>query len=773
MKRVAVFSALLVSILTAQWLERYIYFGDSLNGPYAPDRIFYNPGNNNVFVFGDDWGVLVFDGVSGRKIARIDLPDYPAGFCYHPQANKLYVAGTEVVVIDAAACRIIRTISPGYTTEHICYNPANNRVYAAGGSLLSVIDAARDTLIMNVGLPGPAAAIACAPRVNKVYCVMTNERVAVFDCDQNRVIRTFYTGAGPYTTLYNEQTNRLYIAEGYDEDIAVVDCEQDSVLRWLVAGYEPHRLCLNPVSGKFYCADGEGNWFGIYDARADTLIRWLYLGEEMQGGLVWDSIDNLVYVSLTDRDSLAVIDGVTDELVRQVPTPGREPSGLAYNPRQNLVYCAERGSDRVTFYDGRTGAVVGEVSTEVPGASKLVYISATDRVFCKVHSDSIFPVDCATGRTGVPIELPFSPVELIEVAEVNRVYAFPMWGEAIAVIDIAGDTLSKIIPVSGVPLQPVRATGQNRIYFVLYEQRTGFYGLNCETDSIDESVTTDSFPALLGYAAGRLYFAEGAGTRRLIAYDVAGRQRVAEISPGCYPQSLYPLPELNLVAVSSRDQDSLVFIDCSTHAVTGALRFRYGFYYLIYNPANRRLYLPAYGDTMYVVDPVLPAVVDTVEGDFAGPCRVVDPIASKLYFGDERRVTVFDCQSNRIVVVIPLPGLASGCAFSPPNRRMFFSVSGVGGLAVIRDTTMTGVSEPRPVLSDGRSLPTVVCRQLNLPLEFQGPGRQFYLADPAGRRVQVLKPGVNELDRLAPGVYFILSSNRQEQAQIRRLIIVR
>ncbi|MCX7731958.1 MAG: hypothetical protein N2248_02195 [candidate division WOR-3 bacterium] len=773
MKRVAVFSALLVSILTAQWLERYIYLGDSLNGPYAPDRIFYNPGNNNVFVFGDGPVVLVFDGVSGRKIARIDLPAYPAGFCYHPQANKLYVAGTEVVVIDAAASRIIRTISPGYTTEHICYNPANNRIYAAGGNLLSVIDAASDTLIMHVGLPGPSAAIACAPRVNKVYCVMTNERVAVFDCHQNRVIRTFYTGAGPYTTLYNEQTNRLYIAEGYDEDIAVVDCERDSVLRWLVAGYEPHRLCLNPVSGKFYCADGDGDWFGIYDARADTLIRWLYLGEEVQGGLVWDSVDNLVYVSLTDLDSLVVIDGVTDELVRQVPTPGREPSGLAYNPRQNIIYCAETGSDRVTFYDGRTGAVVGRVSTEAPWPRKLTYISGTDRIFCIVNSDTVFPVDCATGRVGFPIEIPFSITELIEVPDFNRVYVFPQEEGAIAVIECPEDTLSKIISVSGVPLQPVRATEQNRIYFILSEQWTGLHGLNCETDSIDEYVMTDSFPALLGYAAGRLYFAEGADTRRLVAYDVAGRRRVAEISPGCYPRSLYPLPGLNLVAVFSWYRDSLVFIDCSTHTVTGMLYFRYGVYYVIYNPVNRRLYLPAYGDTMYVVDPVLPAVVDTVVGDFAGPCWAVDTIASRIYFGAERGVTIFDCQRNRVVNEIPLPGGTVSCAFSPPNRRMFFSVPAIGGLAVIRDTTMVGVGEQKPVLSDSRSLPTVVCRQLRLPLEFQGASPQFYLADPAGRRVQMLKPGVNELGGIAPGVYFIVSSNRQEPAQIRRLIIVR
>ncbi len=125
------------------------------------------------------------------------------------------------------------------------------------------------------------------------------------------------------------------------------------------------------------------------------------------------------------------------------------------------------------------------------------------------------------------------------------------------------------------------------------------------------------------------------------------------------------------------------------------LRFRYGIYYVIYNPVNHRLYLPAYGDTMYVVDPVLPAVVDRVAGDFAGPCRGVDTIASRIYFGDERRVIIFDCQSNRVVNEIPLPGVTVSCAFSPPNRRMFFSVPAVGGLAVIRDTAMVGIGEQK------------------------------------------------------------------------------
>ncbi len=182
----------------------------------------------------------------------------------------------------------------------------------------------------------------------------------------------------------------------------------------------------------------------------------------------------------------------------------------------------------MTIYDGASSAVVGGISTELPGVSELVYTPATDRVYCDVYSDTIFPLDCVTVRTGVPIELPFSSVEVIEVAGLNRMYVFPMWGRAIAVINCPEDTLSRIIPVPGIPKQPLRATEHNRIYFVQYEQPTGFYGLNCVTDSIDEYVMTDFFPALLGYAAGRIYFAEGerrAGWSPMILPDGSEWQR--------------------------------------------------------------------------------------------------------------------------------------------------------------------------------------------------------------------------------------------------------
>ncbi len=79
------------------------------------------------------------------------------------------------------------------------------------------------------------------------------------------------------------------------------------MIRGISLGYHTDDLCYNSVNNRIYAVGG--NLVSVIDARADTMIRWLYLGEEVQGGLVWDSIDNLVYVSLTDHDSLAVIDG--------------------------------------------------------------------------------------------------------------------------------------------------------------------------------------------------------------------------------------------------------------------------------------------------------------------------------------------------------------------------------------------------------------------------------------------------------------------------------
>lgn len=781
MVRCGIWVLVLATVVSGQWLETSIFLPDSVGGPVNPERIFYNPGNNNVFIFGADPTVLVLDGNTGRKIGRIDLRQSAGGFCYNYRENKIYVAGGGVTVIDAAGSRVLKILDLGYYSRDICYNPNLNRVYAVGESRVTVIDAAEDTIIRIITLPNYSAGdIACATQVNKVYCILNNEDVAVIDCATDSIIKIFYSGAGPYEMLYNHLANRLYIAEGYDEDITVVDCDRDTVLRWLVAGYEPGLMCLNPVSNKFYCADWSRNWFGIYDARADTLIRWLYLGNFKQSGLVFDSIDNLVYVSLFSQDSVAVIDGVSDEVLRTVPIAGRNPYGLAYNPRQQLIYCAEYASASVSFYNAPTSEPVGSVQFFRYEPRILTYISGMDRIYCaNPNLRSIIPLSCAQNHIREQINLSTLPKYFSYAPAVNRAYAFSVYDSTIVVIDCAAETVRKVIRLPGKPGNAVYAPDSNRIYCALLvpeDERIAM--INCTTDSITGEFGTLENPVILGYLPDyhRLYFVEGE-QRRLVAYDVLSHQRIAEMNLGGEPAQICFIPDLNLLGVRFAYAEYLLFIDCANHTIRSALGIPQGTARMIYNPLNNLIYLATYSDTIMVIAPEQPMVVDTIPVNcyFDNASLTLDTIANKLYLSGsyQNSLVVIDCQANRVCATIPLNDYPAALTWSPPNRRMYVAVPGRAAVAVIRDSSVVGMAEQPLCANVRQTIPTVVRGSLNLNTGFFVNGGPVFLLDASGRRCRNLYSGNNDLRGLAPGVYFLVPREKSGRNEIRKLIVTR
>ena len=781
LKVLGLFFSVIATVATAQWLEKTIYLPDSFGGPARPNRIFYHSANNTVFIFGyHHSAILVLDGVTHRKIARIDLPDDAGNFCYNPQENKLYVTeyyGNSVYVIDAAANRFIRTISLGHRSLDITYNPNLNRVYTVGDEYVTVIDCAADTAITTVTLPSYSQNIACAWLVNKVYSVMRNEDVAVIDCTTDSIIKTFYSGAGPYGMLYNHLTNRLYICEGYDEDITIVDCERDSVLRWVIAGYEPRLMCLNTVSNKFYCADWDGNWFGIYDGAGDSLIRWIHLSYS-QRGLVFDSIDNLVYLSLTDLDSIAVIDGIADTILRKISIPGRLPYGLAYNPRRNLIYCAEKSTATVAIYDARTASLIGTQQILQFPPEILLYILQNDRVYCaNPQQQLIIPINCATNSIRNPIPLPFAPAGIIYAANADRAYCLSRDDRSLVVIDCAAETVSKTITLPWVPENACYAPDLNKIYCAVpVPEDEQIAVVNCSTDSVENTIYTYENPVVLGYTPQRnlLYFTEGQEQRPLIVYDVIRNRHIASIRLGGSPVQICFIPPENLVAARFDYADVLFFIDCSTHTVRNMLYIPQGTKNMIYNLQNNLLYLVTYCDTLLVLNPSQMTIIDTISIGYDLAAMTLDTIANKLYLSMNysNRVLVVDCRTNRLSAEIPVYGYPRALVFSPLNRRMFVATPNNSAVAVLRDTIMVGVAEQHPKLEAPLIIPTIARNVLKLepPLSLRSA---VFLLDITGRKVLALHPGANDLRHLTPGVYFLHQKSKDSKLVTRKILIVK
>jgi len=90
-----VLGTLLASSASGQYLETTIMLPDTLGWLGWPWSLVHNPQNNKVYVGCDD-GVLVIDGTTNQRLARIKMTGGRVGaLCYNPQNNKIYCAVEE------------------------------------------------------------------------------------------------------------------------------------------------------------------------------------------------------------------------------------------------------------------------------------------------------------------------------------------------------------------------------------------------------------------------------------------------------------------------------------------------------------------------------------------------------------------------------------------------------------------------------------------------------------------------------------------------------
>lgn len=101
------------SDLSAQWLETTIYLSDSLIGIDDPQALTYNVTNNKIYVGGEDTNyVIVIDGTTNQKIARITTGINVSALCWNSTNNKVYCANYEsntVTIIDGVTNLVLAT----------------------------------------------------------------------------------------------------------------------------------------------------------------------------------------------------------------------------------------------------------------------------------------------------------------------------------------------------------------------------------------------------------------------------------------------------------------------------------------------------------------------------------------------------------------------------------------------------------------------------------------------------------------------------------------
>lgn len=192
---------LLPTFLPAQWLETTIYLPDSLCGVCLPEVFTYNATNNKMYVGGySGHGVIVFDGATHRKIARISAGRDVRTLCWNSTSNKVYCAdydGGKVTVIDGVTNAVIATVAVGSNPQALCWNQTNNKIYCANAKSnnVTVIDGASNSIITTIGVWSNPRALCWNATDNKIYCANGNSNaVTIIDGVTDSVITWSWPG---------------------------------------------------------------------------------------------------------------------------------------------------------------------------------------------------------------------------------------------------------------------------------------------------------------------------------------------------------------------------------------------------------------------------------------------------------------------------------------------------------------------------------------------------------------------------------------------------
>jgi len=165
----------------------------------------------------------------------------------------------------------------------------------------------------------------------------------------------------------------------------------------------------------------------------------------------------------------------------------------------------------------------------------------------------------------------------------------------------------------------------------------------------------------------------------------------------------------------------------------------------------------------------------TTPREVAGVC--LDHTGRYVYCAswDDWSFFVIDTRVDSVVATVQLPSLPT--AYNPlvPNARtgrVYVAQWAVSNLIpVIRDSIVIGLNERASTQQRWGISPTLVRR--SVPLRAAVPAGVF---DASGRRTAALRPGLNDITHLAPGIYFVreepLASNHRHRA-VRKLVVAR
>ena len=790
---------LLASSAYPQYLDAVIRLPDTLgplNGPYhmAWDE---NPAHPRLYIGGEDdsGGVIVAQAITCKRLARVSTGPVKA-LCFVPPQGKLYVVGLgtdSVAVVDCATNQITSTIHTASIVSVMQYNSRNDRLYC-GGSSVTVVDCAADTVVRTIAVA--ASAFAYDSAADKLYAADSSGPLAVIDCASDSVVATLPEVGSAMALCLNPTARKVY-AVTTDTLFAIRTDGYSVVARIPFDSLKPLLAC-DPQRNRVYCTYHKNDWghWSSIDCSADTIIQTCLTPYPLTF-LACNSARDMLYAFFrTACDEVVVYDATTGQPVTNIMLDGVPPGG-GWSSTLDRLYCLPLGDGTgyscclLSAVDGTGDSIAGVVPLTVR-AEHLVLDTVHNRLYFTYGSSAcgcVGVVDCAQNVVTSYVYGGASPYAICYNPNNNRLY----WrtGTSMTVYDCSTNTKIKKVNASG-DVRAMRLNlGLNKLYVFSYDSQSQpvIDVVDCERDSVIGTVDIPAegshYELLLVPEDNTLWHLS---TRSVVVLDCMGDTIVAAvhdtlgtIDDACAcPEGRRVYAAGVTAALRAANMDKPNEIDTLHEWINGGAGMRFvnvpaahkAYWVVNYSPSSAHL---------FVINTRTCTLADSLwlNRGIAGMC--LDHTGNYVYCAPtasmDSTVIVIDARVDSVVARFDLPPMIVA-EKNPlvPNRatnRIYVAQSDVyicgNEIPVIRDSMLLGVEELVTPGSTGCINPTIVRRGSPMRVSVTSE-----LWDASGRRAAVLKAGLNDIERLAPGVYFVREgpqvSSRKPQA-VRKVII--
>jgi YVTN family beta-propeller protein len=614
--------------LPAQQVISNILLPDSMGGmPNGAYCCVYNEANNCIYVGGEDL-VIVIDGVSDRKIARIPVEGKVTSMLWVPGENKIFCThydDARLTVIDAASNSVITTMLVGVNPIKLAYSPVYNRVYCANKRSrdIDVIDASTNSGITVLSFPDEPFDMVYQETGsnllldNVIYCI-GGEYFGYFRCNTNQAGGQYSNPGSDFSAVaVNTTDHKVYFADRAYDQVQI----QSNTLILCTVGDEPVSLVWNETGDKIYCANYGSDNISVINGVTDNVIATIPAGDGPVG-LCWNSIENKVYCLNSFSRDITIIDGLTDAVITTVPAKYIDPYGsygvkphLVVNSQNNKLYLPQIVYRDIIIIDGSSNAVSGDI---LLGASpqSLVWNPTSNKLYsinqCDWGSGSISIIDGASHLPIFTLAMGDAPSAVVLNSTNNTIFCANAYSNDVRVVDGVSDQITDTITVSNYPVDILWNPTSNKIY-TANANGNSVSIINGSTHALLTTVPTGSKPLRLSWnGINNKIYAANYGSSTVTVIDGFSNNAIATIPVGPAPISLVWNETSNKVYCGGLSTtNSLSIIDglmdtvITSHAINNISN-------LTWNETNNKVYCSGLFENIFIIDGVNNQIADTI-----------------------------------------------------------------------------------------------------------------------------------------------------------------